>query len=184
MKVTIPPKKMTGIFANEGICLTLIGMPSVGKSTAGHHLARELNFAPLDTDYVIEALYGVNLQQVTDSLSKDEFLDLESEVICKIDVKRTIISTGGSVVYRDACMQHLKKMGPCIFLSAPLDLLLERISRHPDRGIAIAPGQTIEDLYEERMQLYTKYADYTIEVDNTTSPTSIAENIINHFSKV
>ncbi len=167
---------------DEKICLTLIGMPSAGKSTVGQALAKKLNFISLDTDYIIEALYGVKLQTVTDSLSKEAFLDLEGEMVQKLYISRAIISTGGSVIYRDEAMQHLKKLGPCIFLSADLDLLLKRISQYPDRGIAIAPGQTIEDLFEERMFLYNKYADYTIDVTKSISPDEVADEIIKHFS--
>ncbi len=166
----------------EDVCISLIGMPSVGKSTVGKVLAKKLNFMSLDTDYAIEALYGVNLQKITDALSKEAFLDLESEVICKMQAKRCIISTGGSVIYRDATMQHLKKLGPCVFLSANLELLLERIAKHPDRGIAIGPNQTIEDLFEERKRLYTKYADFTIDVSGEQSLKLIAQEIIEYFS--
>ncbi len=161
--------------------ITLIGMPGVGKSTIGNALAKLIAFAPLDSDYLIEALYGVNLQEVADRLTKEQFLDLEAEVVSKIRVNRTVIATGGSVVYRDNAMQHLKSMGPCVFLSAPLDLILERIALNPDRGLAIGPNQTIEDLYEERKALYTKYADFIVEVDRNSTPSSVATSIADFY---
>ncbi len=162
-------------------CISLIGMPSVGKSTVGFMLAEEINFAHLDSDYVIESLYGVNLQQITDSLTKEKFLDLEGEVISKLLVKRTVISTGGSVVYRDWAMEKLKALGPCVFLSTSLDIILERLALHPDRGIAIGPNQTIEDLFNERMALYTKYADFTVNVSRETTPKQVVQAIINNY---
>ncbi len=162
-------------------CIIFIGMPSAGKTTLAKLLAQKMDYAYLDTDHAIEALYGVNLQKITDVLSKDAFLDLEAEVISKLHLSHTIISTGGSAIYREYAMQYLKSLGPCVFLSAPLDLLLERIALNPDRGIAIAPGQTIEDLYNERMELYNKYADITIKVDYDTSPEFLVNEILSYF---
>ncbi len=149
-------------------CITYIGMPGVGKSTIGCALAKKIDYAFVDTDHVIESLYGVPLQDITDAVSKDEFLDIEGQVINSLRLFRAIIATGGSVVYRESAMRHLRSLGPVIYLQAPLDRILERIARNPQRGIAIAPGQTIEDLFEERAKLYSQYANCTLEVKDYT----------------
>ncbi len=159
-------------------CITIIGMPGVGKSTTGLLLAKKIAFAPMDSDYLIEALYGVSLQDIADRLTKEEFLDLEAEVVQKIRVRRTVIATGGSVIYREKSIEHLKSLGPCILMSAPLDLILDRIALNPDRGLAIGPNQTVEDLYNERMELYTKYADATVCVDRNSTPDAVTDQII------
>ncbi len=158
-------------------CITIIGMPGVGKSTVGLALAEELVWAFVDSDYVIESVYGVPLQQVTDAMSKEEFLDVEMEVVSSLRLFRTVIATGGSVIYRDKAMQHLRALGPIVYLRAPLKVLLERIARNPERGIAIAPGQTIEDLFNERAALYDKYAHCTLDV-NAYTPTECARYIL------
>ncbi len=158
-------------------CITLIGMPGVGKSTVGLALAKHLDWAFVDTDYVIESHYGVQLQSITDSMSKEKFLDLEGHMVSKLRLFRSVIATGGSVVYREAAMAHLRSLGPIVYLQAPLPLILERIARNPQRGIAIAPGQTIEDLFEERAALYTKYAQCTLEVSDY-SPIECAKTLI------
>ena len=64
-----------------------------------------------------------------------------------------VLATGGSVVYRPEAMRYLTSLGPVVFLDVPLPLILERISRKPDRGLAIAPGQTVGDLFREREAL-------------------------------
>ncbi len=166
---------------NDHACISLIGMPGVGKTSTGSQLAQLFSFVHLDTDYIIESIYGVELQTIADNLTKNEFLDLESEVLEKLYVKKALLSTGGSVVYRDLGMHKLKSLGPCIFLKANLDLILERIALNPDRGLAIAPGQTIEDLYNERMELYSRYADYTIEVTRDKNVQEVAEEIYSLF---
>ena len=143
--------------------IVIIGMAGAGKTTVGKLCARELGWAFADTDYLIEAAYGMDLQHVTDSMSKDEFLDIEAEHICSLDLHRAVIATGGSVVYRERSMAHLKQLGNVFFLDVPLEVILERIAMNPDRGIAITPGQTIGDLFREREALYRKYADFRID---------------------
>lgn len=143
-------------------CISLIGMAGAGKSTVGRVLGDRLGWAQVDTDHLIEAAYGKRLQDVTDSMSKEAFLDVECDTICAIRLNRTVLSTGGSVVYREPAMRHLESLGPIIHLDVPLPLILERIAMNPDRGLAIAPGQTIEDLFAEREALYRRWAGYSI----------------------
>ena len=139
--------------------ITLIGMAGAGKSTVGQALAQRLGWAFMDGDYLMEALYASRLQGVTDILSKEAFLDLEGSVLGAIQACRTVIATGGSVVYRENAMRHLASLGPVVYLEVPFTLIEERIARNPDRGLAIAPGQTLEGLFREREALYRQYAD-------------------------
>lgn len=158
------------------VCISIIGMAAAGKTTIGKALSSIIDWPAVDADNCIEAVYGVSLHDITTALSKEEFLDLESQAICGLRLKRCIISTGGSVVYRQRTMEHLARLGPIIYLDVPLPIILERISRKPDRGLAIAPGQTIEDLYNERVQLYRKYATWTV-TGGEGSPQSYASAI-------
>jgi shikimate kinase len=88
-----------------------------------------------------------------------------------------VLSTGGSVVYRHEAMAHLAALGPLIYLEVSLPLILERIAMNPERGLAIAPGQTIEDLYNERIALYRRYASFTLAADDL-APGACAERIV------
>lgn len=150
----------------EDLCISIIGMAAAGKTRMGAEISRILGWTHVDADHLIESAYGARLQSVTDSMSKEEFLDLESTVIQGIRLKRTVLSTGGSVVYREEAMEHLRSLGPILHIDVPLEIILERIARKPDRGLAIAPGQTIEDLFNERLALYRKAAQLTIEGGN------------------
>ena len=138
--------------------IILIGMPGCGKSTVGRAVAERLGWAYVDTDHLIESTYGARLQDVTDALDKERFLDVEARVIQSLRMQRAVLATGGSVVYRPEAMRYLTSLGPVVFLDVPLPLILERISRKPDRGLAIAPGQTVEDLFREREALYRQWA--------------------------
>jgi shikimate kinase len=143
-------------------CVSIVGMAAAGKTTIGRELAALIGWPQIDTDNVIEATYGARLQRITDELDKEGFLDLEGEIVSRLNVRRCIVSTGGSVVYRDFAVQHLKSMGPIVYISVPLPIILERFARKPDRGMAMNPGQTIEELYAERVRLYEAAADFTI----------------------
>ena len=139
-------------------CVILIGMAGSGKSTIGGRLAQEMGWAFLDSDHLMEALYGCRLQDLTDALDRDAFLDVECAVICAIRARRTVIATGGSVIYREAAMRHLKSLGHIVPRDVPLEEIERRIARNPQRGISGAPGQTVADLHRERAPLYAAWA--------------------------
>lgn len=161
----------------EDLCVSIIGMAASGKTRMGGEIARMLGWAHVDADHLIESAYGARLQSITDAMSKEEFLDLECAVIRRVRLKRTVLSTGGSVVYREESVEHLKSLGPILYIDVPLEIILERIARKPDRGLAIAPGQTIEDLFNERRALYRKAAQVTIEGGNEAPQVYAAEAV-------
>jgi shikimate kinase len=65
-------------------------------------------------------------------------------------------------------MQHLRKTGTCIYLDVSVETLRKRITDYETRGIAKRPDQSFADLFEERTQLYRKYADLLIKGDSMT----------------
>lgn len=146
----------------ESGCITFIGMAGAGKTTVGRMVARSLNWAFVDSDHIIEAAYAAPLQSVADAMSKEAFIDMEAEIVGSLRLCRTVIATGGSVVYRESSMEHLAALGPVVYLDVPMKIILERIARNPDRGLAIAPGQTLEELFREREELYRRYATVSV----------------------
>ena len=95
---------------------------------------------------------------------------------------RTVIATGGSVVYRASTMEHLASLGPVIYLEAPMNVVLERIARNPDRGLAIAPGQTVEELFLEREALYRRYASLVVSTAGV-SPAESARRALEEIAR-
>jgi shikimate kinase len=77
-------------------------------------------------------------------------------------------------------MAHLRSLGPIAYLDVPLPVIRERIARNPLRGLAIAPGQSVEDLFREREALYVRYADCAISADGL-SPEACARAILERF---
>jgi shikimate kinase len=146
-----------------GTNYTLIGMPGAGKSTIGIILAKNLSCGFIDTDILIQINRGKSLQKI---INESDFLNLryvEEHEILKLNVKNHVIATGGSAVYSEKAMSHLKSISKIIFLDVEFEIIRERIRNFETRGIAKADSQTFKDLFDERQILYKKYADLTIE---------------------
>ena len=157
--------------------IVLIGMPGVGKSTIGVLLAKHLGYSFLDTDIFIQATEGKTLQQLIQKHGISDFCELEQDYILSISLSCHVIATGGSVVYGNAAMKHLKADSVVIHLELSLDRLQKRLNDLDARGVAIAPGRDLSDLYAERHPLYLKYADQTVETD-TLTPDIVVKRII------
>lgn len=141
----------------------LIGMPGVGKSTLGVLLAKTLGLGFVDTDLLIQAQEGRLLRELIGSLGSQGFLALEERVCAALDLDRTVIATGGSVVYGPQAMAHLKTLGAVVYLQLDYQPLAQRLGNLQHRGVVLQPGQTLETLYRERVPLYRRYADVTVD---------------------
>ena len=149
--------------------VTLIGMSGVGKSRIGKLLAEKICYNFIDIDKVIEQECGKRVQEIINSLDETKFLESEEVAVLSIgNPHNTIIAPGGSVIYSDKAMKHLKSMGKIVFLNAPLEEIRRRTPDFSARGIVGLKGKTVEALFEERLPLYRKYADLTIDLKDYT----------------
>jgi shikimate kinase len=146
--------------------LVLIGMPGSGKSTLGVILAKRTSHDFVDTDLLIQSVEHRSLQDIMDQEGYLRLREIEARVLQGLNVENHVVSTGGSAVYSDAAMQHLRKTGTCIYLDVSVETLRKRITDYETRGIAKRPDQSFADLFEERTQLYRKYADVVIKGDS------------------
>ena len=145
--------------------VVLIGMPGSGKCSVGVLLAKVLGFGFLDSDLLIQKREGRLLSQVIQQEGIDGFIRIEEEVNAGIEERETVIATGGSVIYGARAMEHLRAIGTIVYLSLPLEELRERLGNLKCRGVVLREGQTLEELYEQRVPLYERYAD--LKVDET-----------------
>ncbi len=145
--------------------ITLIGMPGAGKSMMGIELAKALGYRWIDGDKAIEEKVGRSLQSIINEDGLAAFQRIEEEVLCSLAEKNTVISTGGSAIYYDSAMKNFKAHGKVVYLYVGLDEIIRRLGDYSKRGIVLAPGKTICDLYEERTPLYEKYADLIVNCD-------------------
>lgn len=144
----------------------LIGMPGAGKSTVGVVLAKKLGYSFMDADLVIQAREGKLLHEIISQRGVEGFWQVEEEVNESILTDRTVIATGGSAVYGDRAMTHYKGIGKIVYLALPLEDIRERLGDLDERGVTLREGQDLSALYEERIPLYEKYADITINCEN------------------
>lgn len=160
--------------------IVLIGMPGCGKSTVGVLLAKALGLDFVDTDVVFQAKEGRKLQSIIDEIGIDAFLKREEEAIVGFSCDKTVIATGGSVVYGKEAMQHLHNSGIVVYIRLPYDQIEKRLSNLATRGVTLREGQTLYDLYQERIPLYEREADVVfdsagLEIEQTVA--SIAKCI-------
>jgi shikimate kinase len=125
--------------------IVLIGMPGAGKSTVGVLLAKLTCRSFVDTDGVIE-----------------------EQVIIGQVCAGCVVATGGSAVYSPAAMAHLKRHGTIVFLDLDLAALEARVRNVATRGLAKRKDQSFADLFDERVPLYRRYADVTVDCRGLT----------------
>ena len=143
--------------------IVLIGMPGCGKSTIGVVLAKVLGFDFVDADVLIQKKHGKLLRELIAEYGDDGFLQIENDVNKEIDLKNTVIATGGSVVYCDEAMQHYVKNDIVVYIELPYEVIASRLENVKRRGVVLKDGQTLKDLYKERILLYEKYAQITVK---------------------
>ena len=141
----------------------LIGMPGAGKSTVGVVLAKRLGYRFVDSDLVIQEKYDRLLHELIEEHGVEGFWRIEEEVNASLHPRRSVIATGGSVIYGRRAMEHLREIGRVVYLKLPLAEVAERLGDLSARGVTLMPGQTLADLYQERIPLYEKYAHEVID---------------------
>ena len=159
---------------------TMIGMPSSGKSTVGVLLAKRLGFSFIDVDIVIQEKEGRLLKEIIADEGMDGFLEVENRINAGLEAKMSVIAPGGSVIYGEEAMAHLKEISEIVYLKMSYEEMEKRIGNVVDRGVALKPGFTLRDLYNERVPYYEKYADIVIDEEGKNAGETVDElrNII------
>ncbi len=155
--------------------IVLIGMPAVGKSTIGVLLAKATSRDFVDTDVYIQAREGRSLQEIIDREGLEEFCRIEARHVLSLSCRGKVVATGGSVVYSEPAMRHLASCGVVVHLTLDLPAIKKRLTDLDSRGVVMAPGKTLDLLYEERLPLYTHYADFSVSCQGKTHEEIVAE---------
>lgn len=149
--------------------IVLIGMPASGKSTAGVLLAKAIGYGFIDCDLLIQNSEKALLCDIIAKKGTEEFLRIEERVNAELWAEHCVISTGGSVIYEEKAMRHLKELGTVVYLKLSEKTLEKRLKNIFRRGVVMrSPGETVADLYAERVPLYEKYADITVDCEGQT----------------
>lgn len=157
--------------------LIFIGMPAVGKSTVGIVVAKRLGMNFIDSDLLIQEQEGKLLREIIAEVGDDGFLKIENQVNRDIQCEHAVISPGGSVIYCEEAMEHFKAIGKIVYLKASYQTIKKRIRNPKKRGVVLKEGQTLKNLYDERVGYFEKYADITIDEDGCQIEETI-DNVI------
>ncbi len=157
----------------------LTGMPGAGKSTAGVLLAKTLGMSFIDTDLILQTNAGMKLCDILALRGAEKFGELENEALLSVEADNAVIATGGSAVFCESGMAHLKKGGTVVYLDVPLPELEKRLTGIRTRGVVMKEGETLAQLLEERLPYYERYADVTVRESGGTEETvaAIAEAV-------
>ena len=142
--------------------ISLIGMAGSGKTTVGKLLSLKLSFKLIDSDKIIENLYG-KTQKIIDTQGKERFKEIEEEILLSIEFDKTVLSTGGSAVFSIPAMEYLKEFSEIIYLDVPFEIISNRIGNFCGRGFIKNSKQSFREAYDERESLYRKYANHIVE---------------------
>lgn len=146
--------------------VVMIGMPGAGKSTIGVILAKELGYHFVDSDLVIQEKEGRLLREIIASEGLERFKEIENQVNYELNVTKSVVATGGSVIYGKEAMERFQKEDIVVYLKLSYKSISRRIGDPKKRGVVLKESQTLKDLYEERCPLYEKYAHITVDADN------------------
>ena len=146
--------------------VVLIGMSGSGKSVIGRLLARELSYTFIDVDDLIERKIQMHLQEFIDTFGDEDFIKLEEETIVELNIQRCVIALGGSCIYSQKAIDHLKKDSIIVFLDVSLEVLQSQITEIEKRGIVYLKRKSYDELFEERLPRYHQYSDITVRTDS------------------
>jgi shikimate kinase len=165
-----PPPVLT-----ESSCLSLVGMAGSGKSTLGRMLARDLGWAHVDTDQLLEAYYGQALPDLLHNFGLEGFVEIESRVAAGIKLCRTVISTGGSVVYTAPAVDRLRLLGPVVFLRISPESFRRRLGDEGQRAFVRPESMSLDEVYAQRQPLYENAADAVLDTDEADPQTCLQQ---------
>lgn len=145
----------------EVLNIVFIGMPMSGKSYISKQIATKYNKSIVDLDKLLELEYGLKIPKIFDLYGETRFRAMENEICRKYSkLSNQAISTGGGIILNKENIEYLQQNGIIIFLDVPLQ---ELVQRNPKDRPLLQNQENIEKLYYERIELYRKYADITVE---------------------
>ena len=154
-------------------------MPGCGKSTIGVVLAKTAGKNFVDTDILIQESEGELLQNIIDNCGIEYFKQVEEKVLSEFCEENCVIATGGSAVYYKNAMKNFDEQGTIVYIKLPFETIKNRLDNIKTRGIILEAGQTLQELYKERIPLYEKYANVVIDGEGKDVEQIVSEIIIN-----
>ena len=162
--------------------IVLIGYRGTGKSTVAKILSRRLKRRLYNVDALIVKSVGMSIRNVVDTFGWPRFREIESSIIREVSNDCLIIDCGGGVVLNPQNIQHLRKNGKIVLLTADFQTILNRIIKDPNRP-PLKNGLSFEDeqrqVFAERKSKYLAAADMVC--DTTQTPSEVTSDKIIYF---
>lgn len=157
----------------------LIGPMGAGKSAVGRALARQLRYAFVDSDQVIEARTGVDIGFIFEKEGEAGFRKREANIIDELTRRdEVVLATGGGAVLAPENRRRLGRRGTVVYLRATPDQQFERVRHSTHRPLleAADPRAVLASLFEARDPLYQAIADIVVDTDGARV-TEVAERV-------
>ena len=149
------------------IGVALGGFMGVGKSSVGMVVAQELGLEFCDMDATLSARFGPIATQF-EQFGEATFRERESELLGELcRGEPCVLATGGGAWLSQQNQQMLASSFRRVVLTAPIDVLKQRIGQDPNRPLW---GANVEELYRSRIEAYLS-ADLIVD----TSEMSVNE---------
>ena len=164
--------------------LVLLGMMTVGKTTLGKIVAKNLGLSFIDTDEHIEKKNSMRVSEIFEKKGEKFFRLEEKREINKILKKNEcVISLGGGAFVDKALRNNILKNSISIWLDLSIKILSQRVKWNKKRPLLKKTNnfEIIRDIYEKRKNIY-KMANHKILCDNLTKK-SIASMIEAIYAK-
>ncbi|MBU4348370.1 shikimate kinase [Patescibacteria group bacterium] len=150
--------------------ITLVGMPTSGKSTIGKILANKLGWDFIDLDDLIKEKTGRSYDEILEQDGERKLLDLENKYTLELAFKKnTVFSPGGSIMYSPEAMGKIKKETKVVYIETTLREIQKRLKQRVIKGGIIGLREKgLKKLFKERSLVYKKIANHTINIENLT----------------
>lgn len=159
--------------------IIFIGMSGAGKTTIAKKLSKKINFDYFDLDDLIEEKMSCDFQTFIDKYGSKNCQKFEEKIASSLkEIKKTVIATGGSVVYSKKAMLNLKKLGILVYLDVPFKYIDSRLKDRDRRGIIWLKEKGLKKLYYERKKLYLKYADILIKLKGNEKKVVVMNKVL------
>ena len=166
--------------------IVLIGYRGTGKSTVARLLASQLGRPVVSLDEEVVKKAGMRIPEIIAQYGWDHFRTLESQVVEEVSEQDgLVIDAGGGVILRERNVSLLRKHGFLVWLTAPIEVIVERISTGTERPPLKQDTtflEEIEEVLNERIPLYQAAAHTVLETAGMP-PQKVVEDLLDHLQK-
>jgi shikimate kinase len=159
--------------------LVFVGFMGCGKSRVGRCVAERLQRDFVDLDDSIEDRAGRTIPEIFTEQGEHVFRHLETEALAAhLGADHPVIATGGGAWLSERNRALSRAAGAVsVFLEVPWEVLLERLSRHPEKRPLFTDPASARRLYRERLPVY-RTADLLVQTDGRESADQVALRVI------